>query len=322
MRRQQRDNFKRMYTLILMTIGCSGLAIIIFTLVIFYSAIDANRRLTIAYQPVSNKPASEEAFIKYGEELVNHTSRYLGPNGEIKSVSNGMNCTNCHLDGGRKMFGINYAGVAANYPKYRNRSGTVVTIKERINECFQRSLNGTGLDSNDYELKAMAAYIISIGKGVSRKTTPYGTGLKSLPFLSRLANSEKGENVYRDQCAQCHGSNGEGKRDGSGMEWKYPPLYGDHSYNIGAGLYRLSRFASFVKYNMPYGVTYENPVLTDEEAWDVAAFINSMPRPSKDISNDWPDISKKPIDYPFGPYADNLTDEQHKFGPWLISLSY
>jgi thiosulfate dehydrogenase len=73
---------------------------------------------------------------------------------------------------------------------------------------------------------------------------------------------------------------------------------------------------------MPYGVTYENPVLTDEEAWDVAAFINSMPRPSKDISNDWPDISKKPIDYPFGPYADKLTDEQHKFGPWLISLSY
>jgi thiosulfate dehydrogenase len=75
-------------------------------------------------------------------------------------------------------------------------------------------------------------------------------------------------------------------------------------------------FASYVKYNMPYGVTFENPFLSDEEAWDVAAYVNSMARPEKDLSGDWPDISKKPFDHPFGPYADGFSEEEHKYGPF------
>jgi thiosulfate dehydrogenase len=97
----------------------------------------------------------------------------------------------------------------------------------------------------------------------------------------------------------------------------YPPLWGSNSYNNGAGLYRLSRFAGYVKANMPLGATYATPQLTDEEAWDVAAYINSMYRPKKDLSNDWPDISKKPIDHPFGPFADGFSEEQHKIGPFI-----
>jgi thiosulfate dehydrogenase len=67
---------------------------------------------------------------------------------------------------------------------------------------------------------------------------------------------------------------------------------------------------------MPWGATYNAPQLTDEEAWDVAAYVNSMPRPSKNLSADWPDISQKPIDHPFGPYADGFDETQHKFGPF------
>jgi thiosulfate dehydrogenase len=91
-----------------------------------------------------------------------------------------------------------------------------------------------------------------------------------------------------------------------------------NSYNVGAGLYRVSTLAGYVKANMPYGVTFENPFLTDEEAWDVAAYINSMPRPDKDLSMDWPDISKKPFDHPFGPYADSFSEIQHKYGPFIL----
>ena len=67
---------------------------------------------------------------------------------------------------------------------------------------------------------------------------------------------------------------------------------------------------------MPQGTTYEKPQLTDEEAWDVAAYVNSMPRPSKDLSKDWPNISKKPVDHPYGPYADPFSEDQHKYGPY------
>lgn len=93
-------------------------------------------------------------------------------------------------------------------------------------------------------------------------------------------------------------------------------MWGAHSYNIGAGLYRLSRFAGYVKNNMPQGTTWENPQLSDEEAWDVAAYVNSRQRPDLDLSHDWPDIRLKPVDHPFGPFADSVPDEQHKFGPF------
>ena len=100
------------------------------------------------------------------------------------------------------------------------------------------------------------------------------------------------------------------------ITYLYPPLWGNNSYNIGAGLYRISRLAGYVKNNMPNPLNYHNPQLSDEQAWDVAAFVNSQPRPSKDISKDWPRIAGKPFDHPFGPYADNLSEERHKFGPW------
>ena len=92
---------------------------------------------------------------------------------------------------------------------------------------------------------------------------------------------------------------------------------GENSYNTGAGLFRLSLLAGYVKDNMPFNQSsHEAPVLTDEEAWDVAAYVNSQPRPAGDIKNDWPNIAAKPIDHPFGSYTDGFTEEQHKYGPF------
>ena len=138
-----------------------------------------------------------------------------------------------------------------------------------------------------------------------------------LPYLDRAADPKNGQMVYTSKCQRCHGADGQGQIDPEGVGYKYPPLWGDHSFNTAAGLYRISRFAGYAKNNMPFGeVTYHDPLLSNEEAWDVAAFVNSQPRPSKIFKEDWPDISKKPVDHPFGPFADGFTDEQHKFGPF------
>lgn len=270
------------------------------------------------FNSIPNTPEGD--LVRYGEQLIRHTSAYLGPRGKVKPIGNGMNCNNCHLDGGTKAFGINYSRVFANYPEYRNRSGTTVDVKERINECIERSLNGERMGENDKELNAMAAYILWLGKDVPNKVIPDGSGLKQVPFLDRPADPAKGRLVYEAQCVVCHGNDGKGLMKAAGNEYEYPPLVGDRSYNNGAGLYRMSRFASFVKYNMPFGVDYTNPTLTDEEAWDVAAYVNSLPRPVKDLSGDWPDVSKKPFDYPFGPYADQYTEQEHKYGPFKQML--
>lgn len=257
-----------------------------------------------------------KASVSYGKELIAHTSKYLGPNGSVLKMSNGMNCQNCHLEAGTKVWGNNYGSVASLYPKFRARSGAIENIYKRINDCFQRSLNGIALDTNGKEMQAIKAYITFIGSNVEKGKKAEGSGFKDLAFLDRAANPENGKSVYIAKCQSCHQDNGQGVLNSDKSEYTYPPLWGEHSFNDGAGLYRISNFAKYVKYNMPQGTNYQNPMLSDEEAWDVAAFVVSRNRPHINVPKDWPDISKKPIDHPFGPYIDSFTENQHKFGPF------
>ena len=260
---------------------------------------------------------SEKELVLYGKDLIANTSLYYGVEGKlVKSSTNGMNCQNCHLEAGTKVFGNNYGAVAATYPKYRARSGSIENIFKRVNDCFERSLNGKAIDTTSKEMKAIVAYIYWLGKDVPKKIKPMGSGLKELAFLKRAANSDNGHAVYIQKCQSCHQLNGTGIMNAEKTAFIYPPLWGNNSYNSGAGLYRLSNFAKFVKYNMPQGVSHNNPQLTDEEAWDLAAYVNSQPRPSKDITKDWPKINEKPFDHPFGPYTDGFNEKQHKYGPF------
>lgn len=254
--------------------------------------------------------------ITYGRALIAHTARYLGPKGSVRKISNGMNCQNCHLDAGTKTFGNNYSAVAATYPKFRARSGKVESIEKRVNDCFERSLNGQALDSSSREMRAIVSYIQWLGSGVEKGKAPKGSGLARLETPGRAADPAKGRQLYAAQCIVCHGKDGQGMKQPDGIEYQFPPLWGEQSYNQGAGLFRLSTFAQYIHGNMPLGTAFDHPVLSAEEAWDIAAYINSQPRPGMDMSRDWPKIESKPLDHPFGPYADPFTEKQHKYGPY------
>jgi thiosulfate dehydrogenase len=254
--------------------------------------------------------------IKYGKELIAHTAKFLGPKGSVGHISNGMNCQNCHNEGGTKPFAFNFAAVKSTYPQFKARSNSIVSIAGRINGCFERSLNGTKLDTTSKEMLAMVAYMKWLGKDVAKGVKPKNAGIMKLAFLDRAADPLKGKAVFVKNCVSCHGKNGEGLMAPSENEYTYPALWGKNSYNDGAGLYRISNFAGFVKNNMPFGVNYQHPILSDEESWDVAAFVNSQPRPHKDQSKDWKNISKKNFDFPFGPYTDQFSEQQHKYGPF------
>lgn len=260
---------------------------------------------------------SQGNLIWYGEQLIENTSYYFGPKGMVAQISNGMNCQNCHLAAGTLPFGNNFGKTYATYPQYRQRSNSIQTIYGRIADCFERSLNGKAPDSNTLEMKAMYAYIKWLGGDVPKGAkTIKGAGVPKLAYLNRAADAVQGQQVYMDKCSNCHGANGEGQPNLQGTGYAYPPLWGNNSYNDGAGLYRISSFAGYVKNNMPFGSTYKAPQLTAAQAWDVAAFVNSQPRPHKDQSKDWPDIKLKPVDLPFGPYADTFSQQQHKYGPF------
>lgn len=259
----------------------------------------------------------EREMVMYGEDLIANTSKYLGPHGSVLQISNGMNCQNCHLDAGTRPWGNNFGAVFSTYPKFRARSGGIENIYKRVNDCFERSLNGRALDTTSYEMQSIYTYLKWLGQGVPKGKKPYSSALPRLPYMNRAADPQKGKTVYINNCQTCHGQRGEGVLNADGQSYSYPPLWGEHSYNDGAGLYRLGHFAAFVKNNMPFNqASHFAPKLTDEEAWDVAAFVNSQPRPHKDQSGDWKDISKKSLDEPFGPYSDPFSEQQHKYGPY------
>ncbi len=262
-------------------------------------------------------PAGKQGdMIRYGKDLLAHTANYFGPKGSIARITNGMNCQNCHLDAGTRLFGNNYGGFMAGYPKMSYRSGKMSPASSRIAECFERSLAGKVPDTASKEVQSILAYMKWIGKNVQKKQQLFGAATEKLAFLDVAADPTKGKAVFMLKCQSCHGENGEGLLAADKKSYQYPPLWGKHSYNDGAGMYRLGNFAGFVKNNMPYGATYQNPQLTNEEAWNVAAFVNSQPRPHKDQHKDWTNLDKKPIDFPFGPYADQFSEKQHKFGPF------
>lgn len=260
--------------------------------------------------------APDDDLIRYGRELITGTSGYFGPHGTIAATTNGMECGNCHLEAGTKLYTNNFLGVASSYPKYRDRSGRVESIEFRVNECMQRSLNGKPIDSISKEMRAMVAYIKWTGKNVKEYPNTDAVKTNELSFMNRAADPGKGKDIYMMKCSSCHGTNGEGMNGSGSSAFKYPPLWGDNAYVVSAGMYRLTKLASFVKNNMPLGASYANPQLHDDEAWDVAAYINSQPHPNKIFAYDWPVIKSKPIDYPFGPYADSFPEAQHKYGPF------
>jgi len=267
---------------------------------------------------INNLPDDEESkMIRYGRELIVNTSLFFGPKGKLASITNGMDCQNCHVDAGARNFGGCFSAVAANYPRYRERSGRVESIEFRVNDCMQRSLNGNPIDSSGKEMQAMVAYLKWIGKNVSKNEKPKGSVLEELPFLDRAADPEKGKAVFSAKCISCHGANGQGQFNHDSSFYMYPPLWGENSFNVSAGLYRISRLAGFVKNNMPFGIaSHSAPDLTDEQAWDVAAYVLSQQRPQKFFKEDWPKIQTKPYDFPYGPYADNFSETQHKYGPF------
>jgi thiosulfate dehydrogenase len=92
-----------------------------------------------------------------------------------------------------------------------------------------------------------------------------------------------GQAIYSQKCSACHGANGAGSA-------AFPPLWGATSFNAGAGMHRLNTMAGFVRYNMPQNAPGS---LSDREAYDVAAYVLSHPRPKFQGS--------RPISFPAQP---------------------
>ncbi len=179
-----------------------------------------------------------------------------------------ISCGSCHAEGGIQPFASPMFGLPPLFPMFNQRAGHSITLKDRIQECFVRSENGTPLPYEGSEMKALVDYIEWLSRPVPGRRPFMGRGLADLPDLK--PDADHGRQVYTAQCAGCHGQNGDGRMPLA------PPLWGPDSFNDGAGMNGISKMAAFVKHNMPQN---RMGILSAQEAYDVSAYIHAQPRP-------------------------------------------
>lgn len=209
--------------------------------------------------------------IRRGHDLFMNTQQLRGEN-----VFNNMNCASCHLGDGRLPFSGPVWPAAVVLPDYRPKNDHVNSLEERIAGCFSYSMNGIPPEYGSDDMLAMSAYIQWLAKGVPmyESNKMYGRGYPRLEEPELQPDAIRGKEIYAAKCAVCH------SEDGAGMavdgETVFPALWGDDSYNWGAGIARLFTLASFIKYNMPLG---QPNTIDIQDAWDLAQYIDSQERP-------------------------------------------
>jgi thiosulfate dehydrogenase len=202
--------------------------------------------------------------IRRGRLIFTETPLYAADHTTAK-----IRCSDCHVEGGIQPFASPVVAVPALFPMFNQRAGHVISLKDRIQECFVRSENGTPIDYNGEQMQALVDYINWLSTPEPNRKKFEGRGLISLPVLQ--PDPAHGAQIYSSQCAGCHGQQGEGSLP------MFPPLWGPNAFNDGAGMHGVPKMAAFVQHNMPQN---RMGTLSAQEAWDVSAYIHEQYRPA------------------------------------------
>jgi thiosulfate dehydrogenase len=242
---------------------------------LFMAGLTASAQEPVSKEQVDDKLAE---VVKLGEAIVENTTTHPMSKGY---VGNALNCTSCHLDNGRHEKAGTFLGTATAYPAWSPRENRVITLEDRVLNCFMRSCNGTRPPLGSEVSVAVTAYITSLSQGQTLRMNskrPIGPGaIKLLAVKPDQADIQRGAALYTSRCAECHQKDGQGDKDN-------PPVWGERSYNDGAGLSSVENLAAWLKVAMPL----DDTDLTDQQALDIAAYVNSHKRSHFEISKHLP----------------------------------
>jgi thiosulfate dehydrogenase len=248
--------------------------------------------------PVESIPDDKYGeMIRLGERIFTQTGKYAP-----KFVGNSLNCVNCHLDAGRKPGSAPLWASFVHYPAFRSKTGQVDTLASRLQGCFEYSMNGKAPPADDEVITALQTYAFFLAKGAPVGMPMEGSGYPKLGKPAQPPDYARGEQVYARNCVLCHGADGQGQR--AGDHQVFPPLWGPRSYNWGAGMHQINNAAGFIHENMPLG---KGRTLTEQEAWDVAFFMNAHERPQDPrFTGSVAETRKKFHDSPDSPYGTTV----------------
>ena len=208
-------------------------------------------------------------LVRMGQSIFEDT-----PKNAANYSGNALSCRNCHLDRGRAIQSSPMWAAYVHYPEYRKKDGLVNTLQMRIQGCFRYSQNGVAPPADSREVTALVTYFYWLATGLPVGIKPKVVGYPKLGAPRQPPSPDRGAKIYSANCALCHGDDGQGRSTGGYTV--FPPLWGPQSFNWGAGMHQVDVSAAFIRSNMPYGA---GDRLTEQEAWDVAAYVGSRPRP-------------------------------------------
>ena len=248
----------------------AGLAVLTLVMTGAAALVPAQRDTAIAKGELPHSASSPALAQESAEDLAALGKRIFHdtPNEAKPYVGARLACASCHLNDGTTPYAAPMTGIAPLFPEFSQHAKRMISLRDRIEECFVRSENGRPLPENGKEMAAMIAYIESLSGQNDGGAEPSGRGLVSLPSLS--GNPQRGEALYAAQCAACHGS------EGNGVGSTNPPLWGSESFNDGAGMHGIENMAAFVVKNMP---PTSPGSLTPQQAFDISSYIHTKPRP-------------------------------------------
>ncbi|MBI3560986.1 MAG: c-type cytochrome [Gammaproteobacteria bacterium] len=246
------------------------LALLVWALLLIPGGVYAQEKIPFSPPSEDSLPANKFGdMVRLGKEMFVHTDKLLS-----KYVGNGLTCANCHLDAGRHANSAPLWAAYTIYPAYRKKTGEVNTFEQRLQGCFKYSMNGQAPPAGSPELTALTTYAFWLATGAPVGVSLPGQGYPILAKPAQPPSIERGATLYAANCALCHAENGGGTMlDGS---YVFPPLWGKDSFNWGAGMHRIDIAAGFIKANMPLSKPNS---LSDQQAWDLAAFVDSHERP-------------------------------------------
>ena len=224
------------------------------------------------FQPPLEKNIPDNDFgkmVKHGRNVFMDTQTYARP-----YVGNNLSCVNCHLDAGRLANSAPLWAAYGMYPAYRSKTKNIDSIENRMQGCFMYSMNGKAPAIESEVMKSLVVYMYWMSEGAPIGKNLPGRVYLDLKIPKREVSWDAGEKVYQNKCLICHGVEGDGQYVNG--KTVFPPLWGKNSFNWGAGMHRINTAAGFIKANMPLG---QGGSLSDQEAWDVAFYLNSHDRP-------------------------------------------